>query len=221
MNIAIVGGGQASLTLLDFFGSVENVTVVGIADLDSNAPGIIRAGQLDIPTTKDMIALIGQPKVQMVAELTGVPKVRQMVLQALRPNQEIITAAGARLMCELIELQKKRNAEVIDQLSEQFDRLGKRFEGAIGQINASGGNIDRILRETQLIAMNGTIEAARAGKVGEAFGVVVARMAETLNEIRDTMDAITAAADESNKSLTELNEVEEHLKSVFAHSAAD
>ncbi len=221
MNIAIVGGGQASLTLLDFFGSVENVTVVGIADLDSNAPGIIRAGQLGILTTKDMIALIGQPKVQMVAELTGVPKVRQMVLQALRPNQEIITAAGARLMCELIELQKKRNAEVIDQLSEQFDRLGKRFEGAIGQINASGGNIDRILRETQLIAMNGTIEAARAGKVGEAFGVVVARMAETLNEIRDTMDAITAAADESNKSLTELNEVEEHLKSVFACSAAD
>ena len=48
MNIAIVGGGHAALTLLDCFADMPDTRVVGVADLRQEAPGMVRARELGL-----------------------------------------------------------------------------------------------------------------------------------------------------------------------------
>ena len=67
--------------------------------------------------------------------------------------------------------------------------------------------------------MNGTIEAARAGEAGRAFGVVVERISQTLREIAGTLETIDTASKASEESLSELQQAENHLKSVFVRSS--
>ena len=58
MNIIIIGGGKASLTLIDYFLSADDIRVVGIADIKEDAPGILRARELKIETSTRMEDLI-------------------------------------------------------------------------------------------------------------------------------------------------------------------
>ncbi|HSR10316.1 MAG TPA: Gfo/Idh/MocA family oxidoreductase, partial [Thermodesulfobacteriota bacterium] len=65
MNVAIIGAGNASLTLLDYFLSNPNVQVAGIADIREDAPGMVRAKELGVPTTYRMESLVQNPKIDL------------------------------------------------------------------------------------------------------------------------------------------------------------
>jgi methyl-accepting chemotaxis protein len=215
MNIALIGGGQASLILLDYFASSETINVIGIADLRPDAPGIRRAGKLGISVTTDMSKLIASPKVELVVELTGVPKVAQMVQEMLRPNQDIMSANAARLMCELIDGMSQRNASAANEVSEQFESLNEQIVSAVGLIDTSQKKVGRILRETHVITTNAIIEAARAGDAGDAFSLVARRMQEMLDGIRNALEDIDRAADQSRQTVSELDAAEHNLRTIF------
>ena len=220
MAIALIGGGKAALTLLDYFVSLDSVRVAGLADPREDAPGAVRARELGIATTTDTEELISQRQVTMVVEVTGVAKVREIVLSKLRPDQDIMTAAGARLVCEMIDFQNERNASAAQDVSGQFSQVSHRCEIALDSINSSRADITRVLRETQMIAINGTIEAARAGDAGRSFGVVVERMSEMLNQMQDTMSTIAQAAVNSQEGLEQLNTAENNLLTLLGAERA-
>jgi hypothetical protein len=215
MNIALIGGGQASLILLNYFASSDSINVIGIADLRSDAPGIVRAGELGINVTTDMAKLIAHPKVELVVELTGVPKVREMVQEKLRPDQDIMSANAARLMCELIDGMSRRNVSAANEVSEQFEALNQQIVSAVGMIDTSQGKVARILRETHVITTNAIIEAARAGDAGNAFALVARRMQEMLEGIRNALEDIDRASDKSRQTVTELDAAEHNLRTIF------
>jgi len=98
MNIAIIGAGNASLTLMDYFLSNANIEIVGICDIKKDAPGIKRAVELGVATTTEMQTLIGNPKTELIIELTGNRKVQQKISELLRGNQHVMGAEAAKLM---------------------------------------------------------------------------------------------------------------------------
>jgi uncharacterized protein YukE len=218
VNIAFVGAGKACLLLMDFFSSLEDVYIVGVADVRADAPGILYAQKKGIQTTDKMDLLIERPEVQLVIELTGSAKVKAAIMNQLRPDQEIITASGAKLVCDMIEAQAKNKAAAAQAISQQFNGSSTQLQVAIEGINSAHIEVEKLLREARMVSLNARIEAARAGKLGDAFGVVVDRIHEMLGSVANALNKIASASNENQITLKNLKNAESRLVEEFRRS---
>jgi methyl-accepting chemotaxis protein len=197
MNIAMVGGGRAAVILLNFFANKKDIKVIGISDINESAPNV-----------------------QTIIELTGNSKVRAELLESLRPDQDFMSANCAKLTSDILEAQTSHNTTAAKTVSEQFHNSIARLSTAIGNMDLAYSNIEKLLRETELVALNGKIECARAGQAGDAFAKVVERMHEMLNDIREAMDKISTASTESHETLAKLKTAKDQLAEEFKLSKA-
>jgi molybdenum-dependent DNA-binding transcriptional regulator ModE len=220
MNIALVGGGRAAVVLLDFFALQKDIKVIGISDINESAPGIKHAKNLGIPTTTDTKQLAQRHDVQTIIELTGNANVRSELLGILRPNQDFMSANCAKLTSDIIEAQSAHNAMTATTVSDQFHTSISRLSTAISNMDFAYKNIEKLLRETELVALNAKIECARAGQAGDAFAKVVERMHEMLSSIREAMDKISNASTESHDTLVKLKSAKDQLADEFKLSKA-
>ncbi|MBN1570836.1 MAG: hypothetical protein JXA73_23550 [Acidobacteria bacterium] len=215
MNIALVGGGRAAVILLDFFAMQKDIKVVGISDINESAPGMKHAKALGIQTTTNTKELAQRHDVQTIIELTGNANVRSELLGILRPNQDFMSANCAKLTSDIIEAQSTHNAMTANTVSEQFHTSITRLNTAIGNMDFAYNNIEKLLRETELVALNAKIECARAGQAGDAFAKVVERMHEMLTSIREAMEKISTASTESHDTLMKLKSAKDQLADEF------
>ena len=221
MNIALIGGGNAAVTILNHFQNLKGHTIIGIADLKDDAPGIVRAKELGIVTTTDMMSLIQERKVNLVIELTGVEKVQNSITEALRNDQHMISSMGALLMNDLIESEGERNAEVASLVSSRFAELSKRLENAIGIIDKSYQSVTQLVREGNMISINANIQAARAGEAGRPFGIVIDRILDMVKSIEQAIKGISDASVETHSTLKDLDDAEQTLLSSFGVNGKD
>lgn len=215
MNVALIGGGRAAVILLDFFSALKEAKIVGVSDLNADAPGMLHAQKLGIPTTTRSEELVKRSNAQLIVELTGNSKVQETLAKAVLPGQEIMSSSCAKLMCDMIVAQSGRDAKVAETVSEEFRSSTERLQAAIGNIDLAYKNIETLLREAGLISLNAKIEAARAGDAGAAFGIVVNRLNEMLNDIRDAMEKISNASIEGHETLACLQSAKDRLANEF------
>jgi hypothetical protein len=218
MNIILVGGGKAAVTLLDFFVGQKNAKVIGISDIKSDAPGIVRARSLGIFTTSKTEDMVEKPDAQVIIELTGSSNVRTSLLEKLRPDQDIMSAKCAKLMCDIIEAQTDRDSLVAQAVSEQFKTSTDRLQIAIDNMDEAFRDVEKLLREAGLVTLNAKIESARAGDAGNAFSIVVDRMHEMLKSIQDATVKISKASQEGHETLAELEAAKNRLAEEFHFS---
>jgi hypothetical protein len=215
MNVALVGGGRAAVVLLDFFAGQKDIKIVGISDINDSAPGIKHAKNLGIPTTTNSKELVQRPDVKTIIELTGNAKVRSELLAILRPDQDFMSANCAKMTSDIIETQSAHNAMTAKAVSDQFHSSIAGLGIAIGNMDVAYNNIEKLLRETELVALNAKIECARAGQAGDAFAKVVERMHEMLTSIREAMEKISTASTESHDTLDKLKSAKDQLADEF------
>jgi methyl-accepting chemotaxis protein len=212
MNIVIIGGGKASLVLIDYFQSIDYIKLKGVFDINDDAPGVVRAKELGIQSYTDINALNNMPDVDTIIEVTGNDKVRKIAIEQLKSHQHFMSSNAAKIMTDFIEIQNRRRAKVIENVSGEFNNLASRMKSSEEYIFQSIRKIEEVLRSMKIVTMNARIEAARAGESGKAFEVVVEAMQSTLINIETALRDITTASDESKFTINELIGTESKLK---------
>ncbi|MCL2854401.1 MAG: methyl-accepting chemotaxis protein [Defluviitaleaceae bacterium] len=90
-------------------------------------------------------------------------------------------------------------ANTLDSVHKEFKTLNSALERAYSEIHL-------IARKTNLLSINATIEAARAGKHGAGFGVVANEVGELAKKTMDTVNSDNTNAEAVFKILKELQE---------------
>jgi two-component system NtrC family sensor kinase len=105
LRLGIVGGGKAAHEVLQLITGdrrhKRRTEILGVADPDIEAPGIILAQSLKIPTFRDYALLLAE-KPDLILELTGNPQVREQVIRQKDPHTQIIDHIKARLFWDLL-----------------------------------------------------------------------------------------------------------------------
>ena len=134
LRLGIVGGGKAAHEVLQLITGdrrhKRRIEILGVADPDIEAPGIILAQSLKIPTFQDYALLLAE-KPDLILELTGNPQVREQVIQQKDPHTQIIDHIKARLFWDLLRyeedcLRSKIESEI--KLAGQRNRFQRIFD---------------------------------------------------------------------------------------------
>jgi methyl-accepting chemotaxis protein len=155
---------------------------------------------------------------------TAAQKARESAAEA-RDGGKAVDHTGV-MMCDL--------AESVEKVGSQISELGKRSD----QIGHIIGVIDDIADQTNLLALNAAIEAARAGEQGRGFAVVadeVRKLAERTGkatkeitemitavqqETRAAVEAMKRGTAQAEKGVLATNEAGETLRHIIAGSEA-
>ncbi len=129
----------------------------------------------------------------------------------LLAEQEHVTAAAtdAREYAGQARGHLEASKPVVDGAIETFGgltdlvvRLGQRManlEEALGQMQTVAQAIDQIGRQTNLLAINATLEAARAGDAGRGFAVVAGEVKKLSQDSRHAIEQIAGTIARLNK----------------------
>jgi PAS domain S-box-containing protein len=112
LNAAIVGGGKACLNLLHILDEVRlkrlNMKILGVADMNPEAPGLVYARELGLFTTDNFQELYDLEGLNLIIELTGSTKVREKLIKTKPLHISSMDHRGARLLWDLIQIEVEK-----------------------------------------------------------------------------------------------------------------
>jgi len=105
MKIAVVGGGSRCIYLMDLLEThtftIVHPTIIAVADIDNNAPGLIKAKEDDIFTTTDYNDIFNLDDVDLIIELTGSMDIYNDILTKKNKSVRAMAHSTARLFWEI------------------------------------------------------------------------------------------------------------------------
>ena len=115
-SIVFIGAGRGVIPLMEYLTSKSNIAVIGIVDEDKDAPGIVRAKQLNVPIGSDVREFLSG-KIDLIINSTGSKEIGDSVSLMGRSDVEIIGGGGTELLCDLIEEAERSRQRVRLQTS--------------------------------------------------------------------------------------------------------
>lgn len=114
-------------------------------------------------------------------------------MSSISNKTKILSASGLNVVNTLIEKSKESRKS-----AAEVGRVVNDMRESTNQVNSISDTIARITKQTNLLSLNASIEAARAGDAGRGFSVVA--------------DEIRKLADQSNESTTEIKKIIENIQ---------
>ncbi|GAA4251597.1 oxidoreductase [Azospirillum formosense] len=102
-RIAVIGAGETGTPLLTQLLDASFVEILGVADLDAEAPGMRLARERGVATTTDFmdLARFGEA-VDVLIDVTGVPKVREALRQHMQDSGNTHTLIVHEMLVQLM-----------------------------------------------------------------------------------------------------------------------
>jgi len=207
-------GGQLGISLNNMKARLVQI----ITQIRANTNQVVSTTN-EISSTSNQLAAGAEEQTSQASEVAA--SVQEMTAAILQNSQNAIHTAeiakvakdkaheGSKAMQETRQGMEEivgstdKTARVVASLSHRAEQIGE-----IVQV------IDDIADQTNLLALNAAIEAARAGEQGRGFAVVadeVRKLAErttkATGEIADTIKAIQLDTNEASQSMAEANEL--------------
>ncbi len=112
-------------------------------------------------------------------------------------NVQTVAAAADELGTSIGEISRQMTvqSDAADEAVAGVATSEERIRGLAGQVDAIGGVVSlitRIAEQTNLLALNATIEAARAGEAGKGFAVVASEVKALATQTAKATDEIAA-----------------------------
>jgi len=127
MRIAVIGGGTRCLYLMDLLENhnftIVHPTIMAVADINTEAPGFVRAKADGIFTTADYNEIFNRQDVDLIIELTGSMDIYNDILIKKNKDVRALAHVTARLFWEI-----SRVASLQDMTSSKLLRTQEIYE---------------------------------------------------------------------------------------------
>lgn len=210
ITIGVIGGGRGGMQLFGFFDSSRLARIRFVVDRSVTAPAMVAAKAKQIPIYTDFEQALKREKVDFVIETTGIEGFDELLTERLAGTHTgILTHGMARLMIQVMaEHRQHTQDEVSDVVHPIKDRLATGLQGSQAIVK----EINQVMSSMQMLALNASIEAAKAGTHGRGFAVVADQMGKSV----DTVRALTQEIESVNANIiqvsTQIDSILEMLK---------
>jgi len=111
-RVAIIGAGAGGSALLSILARDPLVRIVGIAEINSKAPGLRLAKLYGVPVVRDYKELLESEEVDLIIDVTGDWEVEETLAEFDRLGLAVIGGTSSKFMWQLIETHVRANAEI-------------------------------------------------------------------------------------------------------------
>jgi len=136
IDILLVGAGRGGTAMLEAFRDLATVRVVGVADIDPEAPGLRVAREYGIPTARQFEELLDDD-VKVVIEATGDEETYRRISDCLPAKTRLIPGAVANFLMKLL-LEKEELIHELTVSRQELDIVLNSTHDAMIAVNAEG-----------------------------------------------------------------------------------
>jgi len=176
----------------------DSVIAGAIRNLETdlkNVVDVVSAGSRELESTaNNMSATAENTCIQATAVVTA--------SELASNNVQTVASAAVQLSASIAEINRQMSdsSRIADQASEQAELTNQQIRG-LAEAAQKIGDVVRLIsdiaEQTNLLALNATIEAARAGEAGKGFAVVA-------SEVKNLANQTGKATEEISRKITEM-----------------
>jgi transcriptional regulator with PAS, ATPase and Fis domain len=127
-RIILIGAGRGGRALVELLRQDPSVEIVGVADKDEGAPGIVLARELGLPVAANYRKFLKADTADLIIDVTGDPDVGREVYRLRPEGTEVLGGKTARFISEFAA-SKNRGGALQDQYQLALRELEARSEG--------------------------------------------------------------------------------------------
>ena len=182
VTIGVIGGGRGGVQLFEFFQASRLARICFVVDKNPSAPAVVAAASKNIAVYTNDEQALTQQTVDILIETTGIAGIAQNLARRLEGTKtEILTHGMARLMIQVMGEHRQRTQDEVSKIVLPVkERLAAGLEGSQSIVK----EINQVMSSMQMLALNASIEAAKAGSHGRGFAVVADQMSKSVETVR-------------------------------------
>ena len=101
-KILIVGAGKGGTALIELFSESETIDIIGVVDVNQDAPGIKLAKELNISTASDYKKFINKNELDEVFNSTGSDKIQEDLIKVKPAGVEVKAPVAPSSACHAV-----------------------------------------------------------------------------------------------------------------------